>query len=372
MRSAKNKDDPFISEFDMGLTDHLVEHLNDMDMITPEDYEIQKERIRVLDRPPSELKLKELKDRLRSYRCWKRGMTREEMEFQLAFQNRKSERLTRLREASDIAGFGFTKDRLNTIVSDTKVNKGVRFKREDFILPRPVFLSLVSMETAWSSGRIPRIVLDRCLVIVDAEREWLFGQDSAKKLPRYNFSSEFSEAIRDMEETGRVLWFRPEKKFNRVCTFLQHHVDENTGKPYSKLQVQEFWWKGRHGDEENPTRFTRSSNKVLSNLKSGSFEPSSVAELLYQSNNNLEPFIEWDPHSRRKFVYKQKWDRCHQSLQRKYQSKSREDIDRLTAKKVKLEDYFYLHYDRLMGNPVASPIKRKRKKNEDDLDDDDE
>ena len=135
MRSSKNKDDPFISEFDMGLTDHLVEHLGDLDMITEEDYKIQKERIRVLNRPPSELKLKELKDRLRAYGCWKRGMSREEMEFQLAYQNRRSERLTRLREASDIAGFGFTQDRLNSIVGDTKANKGTRFRRRNFFCP---------------------------------------------------------------------------------------------------------------------------------------------------------------------------------------------------------------------------------------------
>jgi hypothetical protein len=369
MRSSKNKDDPFISEFDMGLTDHLVEHLNDMDMITPEDYEMQKERIRVLNRPPAELELKELKDRLRAYRCWERGMTREEMEFQLAFQNRRSERLTRLREASDIAGFGFTEERLNTIVGDTKANKGTSFRREDFVLPRPVFLRLPAMENAWSAGSIPTLVLDRCLVIVDAEREWVFGEDRARNLPRFRFPREFCEALRDMEETGRVCWFRPEKKFKRVDAFLQRHFDENTGKAYAKLQVHAFWWQGRHGDEENPVRFTKSSSKVISNLKSGSFEPSSVAELLYQSNNNLEPVIEWDPHSRRKLVYRQKYERCHYLMRTKYKSKTDEEIEILTANRVKLEDFFHLHYDRLMGAPVASPVRRgKKKADDDDLD----
>ena len=177
-------------------------------------------------------------------------------------------------------------------------------------------------------------------------------------------------ALRDMEETGRVCWFRPEKKFKRVDAFLQRHADENTGKTYSKLQTHAFWWRGRHGDDENPVRFTKSSSKVLSNLKSGSFEPSSVAELLYQSNNNLEPVIEWDPHSRRKFVYKRKWEHCYRMLRTKYKSKLDEEIEKLTASRVKLEDYFHLHYDRLLGAPVASPVRRKKKADVDDDPDD--
>ena len=126
MRSAARKDDPFISEFDMGITDHLLESMNKLEMVTTEDYELQKARITHENRPPSDLLLSELKHRVRQYGVWHKGMSREEMEFKLAYQDRRSTKLTRLREASDVAGFGFGNSRLTKIVGDTEKNKNVQ------------------------------------------------------------------------------------------------------------------------------------------------------------------------------------------------------------------------------------------------------
>ena len=50
-------------------------------------------------------------------------------------------------------------------------------------------------------------------------------------------------------------------------SFIAKTADENTGKASAKLQIHAFWWKGRHGDEK-PSTFHKSSDKVLSNLKS--------------------------------------------------------------------------------------------------------
>ena len=366
MRSAARKDDPFISEFDMGITDHLLESMNKLEMVTTEDYELQKARITHENRPPSDLLLSELKHRVRQYGVWHKGMSREEMEFKLAYQDRRSTKLTRLREASDVAGFGFGNSRLTKIVGDTEKNKNVQFEFTPFVLPRPVFLRLTELENAWRTNSIPDLVLDCCLVAVDAERKWVFGVDAKNGLPKYKFDTEFLEQLKSMEETNRVFWFRPNKSYIELNAFITKQVDLKTGHRYSKLQREVYWWKGKHGDEENPIRFTKSAQKVYTNFKSSSYEPHAVAELIYQSNRNLEPMVIWDPHARRKYVYNQDRLLMTQRLKEKYKSKKPLEIQRMVSKKVKMDDYFIHSYDRLRGIPVAKLKKHIVQKVDDD------
>lgn len=370
MRANSRKNDPFISEFDMGITDHLLENMNQLEMVTTEDYKIQKARITHKNRPPSDLLLSELKERLRKYGVWQPGMAREEMEFKLNYQDRRATKLTRLREASDVAGFGFGNNRLNKIVGDTEKNSQVQFVFTPFELARPVFLRLPEMEEAWKRNEIPALVLDCGLLAVDAEREWVFGVDAKRKLPKYKFDHEFLECLRSMEETNRVFWFRPRRSYDDLNHFLTHQVDPLTGKRYSKLKRELYWWKGKHGDEENPPRFTQSSEKVTTNFRSGSFEPHAVAELIFQSNRNLEPMIGWDAHARRRYEFQQAKELARQRMSEKYTSKKPNEINALVSKKIKLNDFFHLSYDRLRGVPVSSPKKQIVRKRDDDDDDD--
>ena len=358
MRSAARKDEPFISEFDMGITDHLLESMNTLEMVTSEDYDLQKARITHENRKPCDLLLSELKDRLRTYGVWQKGMSREEMEFRLAYQDRKSTKLIRLREASDVAGFGFGEGRLSKIVGDTKQHNNVHFHRTSFDLPRPVFLRLTEMEEAWSGNWIPNLVLDCCLVAVDAEREWVFGVDAKRELPKYKFPGEFLEVLKSMEETNRVFWFRPRRSYNDLNAFITRQTDLTTGKHYLKLQRELYWWKGRHGDEENPTRFTKSFKKVTTNFKSGSYEPHAVAELIFQSNRTLEPMIQWDAHSRRKYEYNNARSLMIERLSAKYTTKKPHEIEKLCSKKLDKDQFFKWSYERLRGIPVAKNMKK--------------
>ena len=387
MRSAARKDDPFISEFDMGLTDHLVEKLNDLDMLEEQDYALQKRDIAHNNRKPSELLLVELKQRLEAYIGFRavRGMSREEMEFKLAYHDRAATKTLRLREAADVAAFGHGETRLAKIVGDTEANKGVKFRREPFKLARPVFLRLPEMEQAFVASEIPALVLDRCLCAFDVKREWVFCSppDTKRGLPRFKFGVEFLEALRSMEETARVFWFRDKntsssdsdssqgriRSYAALSEFIQMHDDPATGQPYKKLEFAEYWWKSKHGDDENPVRFTESGLKVLSNFKSGSFEPSSVAELLYQSDRRLEPVPgEWDTHGRRKYDFDLKLRQVREKLSAKYKSRPKHDIERMARAEVKPEHFFHLSYARLANKPVGIPIQRMRQKTEAELD----
>ena len=368
MRSAANKDQPFISEFDMGFTDQLLDNMNQLEMVTQEDYDMQKARIKHKNRPPSDLLLSEIKERLRIYGVWQKGMSREEMEFRLAYQDQRSTKLTRLREASDVAGFGFGTKRLSKLVNATKQHSNVQFIRKEFELARPIFLRLTEMEEAWSRNDIPALVLDTCLVAVDAEREWVFGVDAKRELPKYKFDNEFLEALRSMEETHRVFWFRPRRSYNALNEFLMHHVNPKTGQRYVKLKREIYWWHGKHGDEENPARYTKSSQKVTTNFKSGSFEPHAVAELIFQSNRCLEPMIKWDAHGRRMYDYQQAKLLATDRMRQKYKSKNAKEIEHLVKKKCKMDHFFHLSYDRLRNVPVASPKRKiiERKEEDDD------
>ena len=54
-----------------------------------------------------------------------------------------------------------------------------------------------------------------------------------------------------------------------------------------------------------PYRYTASKEKVLSNIRRGSFDYVSLMELIYQSNpKGLEPMVEYQPHARRDFLVK--------------------------------------------------------------------
>ena len=76
------------------------------------------------------------------------------------------------------------------------------------------------------------------------------------------------------------------------------------------------------GDEENPARYTKSSQKVTTNFKSGSFEPHAVAELIFQSNRCLEPMIKWDAHGRRMYDYQQAKLLATDRMRQKYKSQN--------------------------------------------------
>ena len=146
-------------------------------------------------------------------------------------------------------------------------------------------------------------------MIVDAERDWVFGKDRAQNLPRFtSFPANFVKLCVIWKRLDVCFGFGLKRSLNVWTTSSKDMLTRILAKRTQSCRYMHFGGRVAMEMRKIPVRFTKSSDKVLSNLKSGSFEPYSVAELIYQSNKNVEPVIEWDPHSRRKFVYKISWE----------------------------------------------------------------
>lgn len=95
---------------------------------------------------------------------------------------------------------------------------------------------------------------------------------------------------------------QPQKSYEKLSSFLTSFEDPVTRKPYEPLLLKEAKWltlcgdngwegkvrrDGRRRDTTRTPKFTRSVVRVVSNLRSASFEYVAVQELLYQSNQTL-------------------------------------------------------------------------------------
>ncbi|KUF87855.1 Linear gramicidin synthase subunit D [Phytophthora nicotianae] len=117
------------------------------------------------------------------------------------------------------------------------------------------------------------------------------------------FEQDFLEMLTLKEEAGMVLWFRPQKSYEKLSAFLTSIEDPVAGgKHYQPLILTESRWltlcgsngwegkirrDGRKRDMDRVPKFTRSVARVVLNLQSGSFDYVAVKELLYQSNPTL-------------------------------------------------------------------------------------
>ena len=115
------------------------------------------------------------------------------------------------------------------------------------------------------------------------------------------------------------------------------------------------------GNAENPPRFTKSAGKVLTNMKSASFEPHAIAELIFQSNRSLEPLLTWDTDSRVSFEYKAKCAEETERLSAKYTSLLPTEIDKMVRKAVRYHDFAHFSYTSLSGSPTALRKRVKKK-----------
>ncbi|ETI43192.1 hypothetical protein F441_11759 [Phytophthora nicotianae CJ01A1] len=171
---------------------------------------------------------------------------------------------------------------------------------------RTVFLSIAELERTYQL--VPRDVLEPALFIFDTERKWVFDKHNILQKQHFDyrymcFEQDFLEMLTLKEEAGMVLWFRPQKSYEKLSAFLTSIEDPVAGgKHYQPLILTESRWltlcgsngwegkirrDGRKRDMDRVPKFTRSVARVVLNLQSGSFDYVAVKELLYQSNPTL-------------------------------------------------------------------------------------
>ncbi|KAE9018233.1 hypothetical protein PF005_g7452 [Phytophthora fragariae] len=171
---------------------------------------------------------------------------------------------------------------------------------------RTVFISITELERTYQV--VPRDVLESALLVFDTERKWVFDKHNVLQKQHFDyrymcFDQDFLEMLTLKEEAGMIFWFRPQKSYEKMSSFLTSIEDPaNGGKKYQPLILKESKWltlcgengwegkvrhDGRRRDAGIVPKFTRSVARVVSNLKSSSFDYVAVKELLFQSNPTL-------------------------------------------------------------------------------------
>ncbi|KAE8904029.1 hypothetical protein PF003_g11586 [Phytophthora fragariae] len=169
---------------------------------------------------------------------------------------------------------------------------------------RTVFISITELERTYQV--VPRDVLESALLVFDTERKWVFDKHNVLQKQHFDyrymcFDQDFLEMLTLKEEAGMIFWFR--KSYEKMSSFLTSIEDPaNGGKKYQPLILKESKWltlcgengwegkvrhDGRRRDAGIVPKFTRSVARVVSNLKSSSFDYVAVKELLFQSNPTL-------------------------------------------------------------------------------------
>ena len=172
-------------------------------------------------------------------------------------------------------------------------------------------------------------------MVVDAQPPWLFtdikpGTTELFDARYFAYDDDFKELIRDKLETGLLFWFQPDRNFEALAEFFAGIENPISGERYKPLQLREHWWHRDYGTPVAPRRFAPSRDRVLSNVRSGSFEYNAVMELIYQSNpGGVEPMVAYRPFARRDFLVGC-WKRTQiADKMRLYPSRSRASIVRM-------------------------------------------
>ncbi|KAF0694864.1 Aste57867_14264 [Aphanomyces stellatus] len=170
---------------------------------------------------------------------------------------------------------------------------------------RTVFFSVAELERRYQ--HIPRDVLEPALLILDADRDWVFARHNALQKASFDykymaFDKDFLDMLLFKEEAHLIFWFQPDKSFEKLSTFLTKVVDPVTAKPYLPMMLAPSkWltlggqdgWEGRtRRDGRRKTtrvipRYTTSVQRIVTNLQSKSFDVLAVKEMLVQANPML-------------------------------------------------------------------------------------
>ncbi|GBG31456.1 Hypothetical Protein FCC1311_076802 [Hondaea fermentalgiana] len=163
---------------------------------------------------------------------------------------------------------------------------------------RLVFISAQSVEDAVLVRRLEDSVLAKALVILP-DSHWTAvhpirraGQadETAVRL-----AAQVVELLQKKEANGTLFWLGTRqgkgRSYEELSEWIASMSDPATGNRYAALQLGATWWRRRFPVPSVPPRFTRSGEKVARNVLSTSCEPSSLLELLHQSNPQVFQFM---------------------------------------------------------------------------------
>ena len=168
---------------------------------------------------------------------------------------------------------------------------------------RHVYFSLPQLDAAFPS--LDKKQVNDGIFIFNLKKEWIHKRKNKVPLKKDVLDVAYMTVIQPdlyemlwrKEERGEVIWIKNKsyaalnRKFEKLTVVPRE--DDGLAKRVKPLQLDDFWWK-RTWKKELPfhaSRFTNSTQKILSSLETNCFELMSLAEIVYQSNPAL--FVVW-------------------------------------------------------------------------------
>jgi hypothetical protein len=170
---------------------------------------------------------------------------------------------------------------------------------------------------------IPPEVKDRCLLIFRCTRSRLFpsmADQHATVLPRVDCAygmkyeqqenlerqrkpwqggslhPEVAHWILEKDRQGQVYWFKPECDLKKLSAFIESFIDPMTNWKYAPLIMDPKWWRTQF--RPSAAKYVHNPNVVIANMnhveeKIHELDLGVLQELIYQSNQTLEPCTKW-------------------------------------------------------------------------------
>lgn len=98
------------------------------------------------------------------------------------------------------------------------------------------------------------------------------------------------------EREGAVFWFKPHCDLRKLSAFVESFIDPMTNWKYQPLLLDPKWWRVQF--QPSLAKYVHNPHIVTANLahveeKIHEFDVNVLQELLYQSNQTLEPCTKW-------------------------------------------------------------------------------
>lgn len=170
---------------------------------------------------------------------------------------------------------------------------------------------------------IPPEVRESCLLIFRCGRGHLFPTHTdqhSKVLPRvdcaYGVKYELEETLEKQhkpwlasglhpevaswilskERQGHVFWFKPDCDLKKLSAFIESFIDPITNWKYEPLQLDPKWWRIRF--MPTSSKYVHNPKVICGNIaqvkdKIHDLDLAVLQEIMYQSNQTLEPCTKW-------------------------------------------------------------------------------
>jgi len=170
---------------------------------------------------------------------------------------------------------------------------------------RIVFISCSKLARFYK--RVPEEEMNNAIFFFGSKRLWLFPADAEEMAESQSqptnylrMDEDFKQLVLQKEEDNLVFWLKPKdyvfsgnisdghpESYQRFSDWIQDIVDPVTNENYRPLLLDPEWWNSKENFRKG--QYCNSVSSIVTNFQTGAHDYRATMELLYQSNENMEP-----------------------------------------------------------------------------------